>query len=97
MLVKLAFAMQRFKKYLKIFSHDKQRWGGGGGNNFWILWDGTIFGFYGGDIELMGVPPLGKTLHISCMVMSSEVTNTLSVPTVYGRSRRYLNPPTGSS
>ena len=36
-----------------------------------------------GDIELMGVlpvPPLGKTLHISCMVMSSKVTNTLSVP-----------------
>ena len=28
---------------------------------------GTIFGFYGGDIELMGVPPvppLGKTLWI---------------------------------
>ena len=39
----------------------------------------------GHNIELMGVPPvppLGKTLHISCMVMSSEVTNTLSIPTV---------------
>ena len=30
MLVKLAFAMQRFKNYLKIFCHDQQRWGGGG-------------------------------------------------------------------
>ena len=29
MLVKLAFAMQRLKKYLKIFCHDQQRWGGG--------------------------------------------------------------------
>ena len=28
MLVKLAFAMQRLKKYLKIFCHDQQRWGG---------------------------------------------------------------------
>ena len=28
------------------------------------------------------VTPPGKTLHISCMVMSSEVTNTLSIPTV---------------
>ena len=25
---------------------------------------GTIFGFYGGDIELMGVPPLEKTLTV---------------------------------
>ena len=37
MLVKLAFAMQRLKKYLKIFCHDQQRWGGGE-DNFWILW-----------------------------------------------------------
>ena len=29
MLVKLAFAMQRLKKYLKFFCHDQQRWGGG--------------------------------------------------------------------
>ena len=29
MLVKLAFAMQRLKKYLKLFCHDQQRWGGG--------------------------------------------------------------------
>ena len=28
MLVKLAFAMQRLKKYLKFFCHDQQRWGG---------------------------------------------------------------------
>ena len=28
MLVKLAFVMQRLKKYLKIFCHDQQRWGG---------------------------------------------------------------------
>ena len=51
MLVKLAFVMQRLKKYLKNFNHDQQRWGGG-----------TICRFYGGTqlllggIELMGVP-----------------------------------------
>ena len=28
MLVKLAFVMQRLKKYLKKFCHDQQRWGG---------------------------------------------------------------------
>ena len=28
MLVKLAFVMQRLKKYLKNFCHDRQRWGG---------------------------------------------------------------------
>ena len=27
MLVKLAFVMQRLKKYLKKFCHDQQRWG----------------------------------------------------------------------
>ena len=42
MLVKLAFAMQRLKKYLKFFCHDQQRWGGG-----------TTFGFYGGDTAVM--------------------------------------------
>ena len=53
MLVKLAFVMQRLKKYLKEFFHDQQRWGGG-----------AIFRFYRGDtavmrgdIELMGGPP----------------------------------------
>ena len=39
MLVKLAFVMQRFKKYLKHFCHDQQRWGGG--DNFLILWGDT--------------------------------------------------------
>ena len=38
MLVKLAFVMQRLKKYLKKFCHDQQIWGGG--DNFWILWQG---------------------------------------------------------
>ena len=28
MLVKLAFVMQRLKKYLKFFCHNQQRWGG---------------------------------------------------------------------
>ena len=42
MLVKLAFVMQRFKKYLKIFCHDQQRWEGGG----------AIFRFYG-DTQLL--------------------------------------------
>ena len=40
MLVKLAFVMQRFKKYLKNFCHDQQRWGGGG-DNLSILWEYT--------------------------------------------------------
>ena len=31
MLVKLAFVMQRLKKYLKKFCHDQQRWGPGAG------------------------------------------------------------------
>ena len=60
MLVKLAFVMQRLKKYLKKFCHDRQRWGGGQFLDF-------IGGHscYAGDIELMGglpSPPLGKTL-----------------------------------
>ena len=29
MLVKLAYVMQRLKKYLQKFCHDLQRWGGG--------------------------------------------------------------------
>ena len=33
---------------------------GGGGDNFWILLGDTAV--MRGDIELMGVPPLGKTL-----------------------------------
>ena len=61
MLVKLAFVMQRFKKYLKNFCHDQQRWGGG---QFFDFMGGHSC--YEGDIELMGVPPvpppLGKTL-----------------------------------
>ena len=58
MLVKLALAMQRLKKYLKKFCHDQQRCPEGG----------TIFRFYGGDtavmrgdIGLMGVPPVPPT------------------------------------
>ena len=37
MLVKLAFAMQRLKKYFKFFCDDQQNLG-----------EGTIFGFYEG-------------------------------------------------
>ena len=55
MLVKLAFVMQRLKKISeKNVWHDQQNKD-----------RGAIFSFYGGDIELMGrppVPPLGKTL-----------------------------------
>ena len=53
MLVKLAFVMQRLKKYLKkIFVMiDKD----GGGDNFWILWGDTAV--MRGGIELMGGPP----------------------------------------
>ena len=58
--------MQRLKKYLKNFSHDQQRWGGGqfldfmGGHSYYV---GDSY--YEGDIELKGgppSPPLGKTL-----------------------------------
>ena len=52
MLVKLAFVMQRLKKYLKNFCHDQQRWGG---DNFSILWG--RHSCYDGDIELMEGPP----------------------------------------
>ena len=54
MLVKLAFVMQRLKKYLKKFCHDQQRWGG---DNFWILWEAVMRG----DIELMGGSPSPPT------------------------------------
>ena len=60
MLVKLAFVMQRLKKYLKKFCHDQQRWEGG---QFLDFMEGTAV--MRGDIELMGGPPvspLGKTL-----------------------------------
>ena len=52
MLVKLAFVMQRFKKYLKNFCHDQQRWEG---DNFFDFMGGHSC--YEGDIELMGGPP----------------------------------------
>ena len=42
MLVKLAFDMQRLKKYLKKICHDQQRCGGT-----------TIFQFYGGGAQLL--------------------------------------------
>ena len=51
MLVKLAFVMQRLKKYLKNFCHDQQRWGGG---QFFDFMGGHSC--YEGDIELLGVP-----------------------------------------
>ena len=51
MLVKLAFVMQRLKKYLKkifvMISKD-------GGDNFWILWGDTAV--IRRDIELIGGP-----------------------------------------
>ena len=53
MLVKLAFVMQRLKKYQKNFCHDQQRWGG---DNFSVLWGDTAV--MRGDIELMGDPPV---------------------------------------
>ena len=59
MLVKLAFAMQRLKKYLKKCCHDQQRWGGG--DNFWILWGGHSC-YEEGHRAHRGVPQLGKTL-----------------------------------
>ena len=59
MLVKLAFVMQRLKKYLKkIVMINKD----GGGQFFDFMGDTVVMR---GDIELMGVPPvppLGKTL-----------------------------------
>ena len=64
MLVKLAFVMQRLKKYIKKFCHDQQRLGGG-----------QFLDFIGGDRAVMrgtqsswrGVPPLGKTLSYQCL------------------------------
>ena len=61
MLVKLAFAMQRLKKYLKIFCHDQQRWG----NNFWILWGGHSC--YEGGHKAQGGSPTRETLHIQIL------------------------------
>ena len=61
MLVKLAFVMQRLKKYLKKFCHDQQRWGGG---TIKILWEGHSC--YEGGHKAHGgspqSPPPGKTL-----------------------------------
>ena len=57
MLVKLAFVMQRLKKYQQIFVMINKD---GGGDNFSILWGDTAV--MRGDIELMGVPSLVKTL-----------------------------------
>ena len=56
MLVKLAFVMQRLKKYLKkIFVMiDKD----GGGDNFWILWGGHSC--YEEGHRAHGVPPTGE-------------------------------------
>ena len=63
MLVKLAFVMQRLKKYLKNFCHDQQRWGDAavmGGHSCY----GGDTAVMRGDIELMGGSPspphLGK-------------------------------------
>ena len=52
MLVKLAFAMQRLKKYLKKCCHDQQRWGG---EQFLDFMGDTAVMMR--DIELMGSPP----------------------------------------
>ena len=52
MLVKLAFVMQKLKKYRKKFCHDPQRWGGG---QFFDFMGGHSC--YEGDIELMGGSP----------------------------------------
>ena len=65
MLVKLAFVMQRLKKYLKKFLSCSTKMGGGG--NFKILWGDTAV--MRGDIELMGGSPLGKTLIINKAVI----------------------------
>ena len=56
MLVKLAFVMQRLKKYLKFFCHDQQRWGRG---QFLDFMGGHSC--YEGGIELMGGPPSPPT------------------------------------
>ena len=57
MLVKLAFAMQRFKKYLKIFCHDQQRRGGGGETIFRLYGRGQFLGFMGVGHRVHGGPP----------------------------------------
>ena len=55
MLVKLAFAMQRLKKYLKKCCHDQQRWGG---EQFLDFMGGTAV--MRRDIELIGGPHQGQ-------------------------------------
>ena len=68
MLVKLAFVMQRFKKYLKNFCHDQQRWEG---DNFFILWGDTAVMTW----SSWGVPPVPPTrenparCHIACSMI----------------------------
>ena len=52
MLVKLAFVVQRLKKYLKNFCHDQQRWGGQ-----FLDFMGRETAVMRGDIELMGGSP----------------------------------------
>ena len=69
MLAKLAFVAQRLKKYLKIFCHDQQRWGGG---QFLDFMGGQFLDLMGGHSCYEGghrahggspvPPPLGKIL-----------------------------------
>ena len=71
MLVKLAFVMQRLKKYLNNFCHDQQRWGG----NFSILWGDTAV--MRGDIALMGVPqsPLPPDFTLTDALVTGNTNN----------------------
>ena len=69
MLVKLAFFMQKLKKYLKkSFCHDQQRWGGGA----LLDYMGRHSCYEGGHRAHGGLPPLGKTVEQSVKMEDEE-------------------------
>ena len=49
----------KIEKYLKIFCHDQQKWGGGGGQFLDFIAGHSC---YEGGYRAHGGPPLGKTL-----------------------------------
>ena len=78
MLVKLAFAMQRLKKYLKNFCHDQQRLGGGqsldfmGGNSC-----------YEGGHRAHGGPPSPPTRENPDILSSNTMLAYISIASYY--------------
>ena len=73
MLVKLAFVMQRLKKYLKKFLSWSTKIGEGGGQFLDFMGDTAVMR---GDIELMGVPqsPTWETLGSKVSPIWGDIT-----------------------